>query len=221
MSEAPSERTRVRRLPERGAYDRATIDAIVDEALTCHVGIVVDGAPVVVPTIHARVGSTLYFHGSPASRLLRAMRRGEEVCVAITLLDGLVVARTAFANSMNYRSVVVFGEPRVVDDPAEKQLALDAITEHVLPGRTADSRPMTDKEIRATLVVAVPLDEASAKVRRGPPEDEAADRGVPIWAGVVPLRTVPGDPEPDPLLPPDVPVPDYLADYQRPGPSPG
>jgi nitroimidazol reductase NimA-like FMN-containing flavoprotein (pyridoxamine 5'-phosphate oxidase superfamily) len=217
MPEAPTSRTQVKRLPERGVYDRSTIDAILDEALICHVGFVHDGAPVVIPTIHARVGDTLYFHGSPASRMLRTMKAGDQVCVNVTLVDGLVVARAAFNNSMNYRSVVVFGEARVVEDPGEKRMALEAVTEHVLPGRWADSRPMTEKEYKGTLIVAVPLDESSAKVRTGPPGDDDEDYDLPIWAGVLPIAVVPGEPEDDPQLRVDVSVPGYLSHYQRPG----
>lgn len=216
MSEAPTPRTEVKRLPERGVYDRDMIDAILDEALISHVGFVHEGSPVVIPTIHARVGNTLYFHGSPASRMLRTMKAGDEVCVNVTLLDGLVVARAAFHNSMNYRSVVVFGQARVVDDPAEKRMALQAVTEHVLPGRWADSRPMTDKEYRGTSIVAVPLDEASAKVRTGPPGDDAGDYDLPIWAGVLPLAVVPGRPEDDPGLQVEAEVPAYIRRYRRP-----
>lgn len=218
--DAPSDRTRVRRLAERGVYDRADIDAILDEALICHVGFVHEGAPVVIPTIHARVGDTLYFHGSPASRMLREMKAGEEVCVTATLVDGLVVARAAFHNSMNYRSVVVFGTPTIVEDPDEKRMALEAVTDHVIPGRWADSRPMSDKEYRATLVASIPLTEASAKVRTGDPGDDDEDYDLPIWAGVLPLALTPGSPYPDAALRVDVEVPDYLRHYRRsPDPS--
>lgn len=210
---ASSDRTEVRRLPERAVYDRTTIEAIVDEALICHVGFFANGSPVVIPTIHARVDDILYFHGSPASRMLRGMKKGIEVSIAVTLLDGLVVARTPFNQSMNYRSVIVFGEARLVDDPDEKRLALKAVTDHVTPGRWEDSRPPSDKEIDGTLVLAVPLDEASAKVRIGPPGDDDEDIGLPYWAGVVPLSIVPGTPIPDEGV--DWPAPDYLADYRR------
>jgi nitroimidazol reductase NimA-like FMN-containing flavoprotein (pyridoxamine 5'-phosphate oxidase superfamily) len=216
MSQAPTRRTEVRRLPERGAYDRDLIESIIDEALICHVGFVHEGAPVVIPTIHARVDDTLYFHGSPASRMLRGMRSGEEICVTITLLDGLVVARAAFHNSMNYRSVVMFGVPRIVDDPAEKAMALEAVTEHVIPGRWADSRPMTDKEIKGTLVAALPISEVSAKLRSGGPKDDETDYDLPIWAGVVPLTMTPGEPVQDAELRVDVAVPAYVAGYRRP-----
>jgi nitroimidazol reductase NimA-like FMN-containing flavoprotein (pyridoxamine 5'-phosphate oxidase superfamily) len=217
MTQPPSTRTQVRRLPERGSYDPDFIYSILDEALICHVGFVHEGNPVVIPTIHARVEDELYFHGSPASRTLRSMRSGSTVSVNVTLLDGLVVARAAFHNSMNYRSVVVFGEPRIVDDPEEKWEALRAITEHVLPGRWADSRPMTEKEMKGTLVVALPVGESSAKVRRGGPGDEEEDYDLPIWAGVIPLSQVAGQPIGDPLQRFDnLPVPPYVADYRRP-----
>jgi hypothetical protein len=215
MSDAPSPRTQVRRLPERGAYDRDLINSILDEALICHVGFVHDDAPVVIPTIHARIGETLYLHGSPASRMLRSMRSGDEISVNVTLLDGLVIARAAFHNSMNYRSVVVFGSPRIVTDVAEKQSALEAITDHVIPGRWAESRPMTEKEFKGTLVVAIPLDEVSAKTRFGGPGDDDEDYDLPIWAGVLPLTMTPGEPVADPLLRFDVPVPNSMVDYSR------
>lgn len=220
MSDPTSPRVTVRRLPERGVYDRATIDAILDEALFCHVGFVRDGGPMVIPTIHARLGDTLYLHGSPASRMLRSMRAGNEVCVTVTLVDGLVMARAPFHSSLNYRSVVLLGVPRIVEDDAERRAAFEALTEHVAPGRWADSRQPTDKEFRATLVVAVPIGDASAKVRTGPPADDEDDYGLPIWAGVVPLRTVAGSPVADPRLADGVPVPNYLRRYERPDSRP-
>lgn len=219
MTQPPTERTRVRRLPERGVYEREAIDAIVDDALVCHVGFVHDGRPVVIPTIHARVGDTLYIHGSPASRMLRDMRQGDEVCVTVTLVDGLVVARAPFHSSMNYRSVVIFGVPAEITDPNEKWDAFRAITEHVTPGRWDDSRLPNNKEVRATLVFSVPLNEASAKVRTGPPEDDDEDYELPLWAGVVPLAIVAGEPIPDPVLPDGIGVPDYLVGYRRSGHS--
>ncbi len=219
MAQPPSKRTEVRRLPERGGYDRNLINSILDEALICHVGFVHDGAPVVIPSIHARISDTLYLHGSPASRMLRSMRSDDEISVNVTLVDGLVVARAAFHNSMNYRSVVVFGTPRIVTAYDEKWKALEAITEHVLSGRWVDSRPMTEKEMKGTLVVALPLDEASAKTRAGGPGDEDDDYELPIWAGVVPLAMTAGAPVVDPLLRVDAPTPPYVAEYQRPGGS--
>lgn len=213
MDTAPTARTEVHRLPERGVYNPGAIYAILDEAIFCHVAFVHDGAPVVIPTIHARVDDLLYFHGSPASRMLRSIQ-GIEVSVAVTILDGLVVARTPFHQSLNYRSVVVFGEARSVDDPEEKMLALSAVTEHVTPGRWTDSRPPTQKEVQGTLVLALPLDEASAKIRTGPPVDDEADLELPYWAGVLPMSLVPGEPIPDEGV--DRPAPQYLAGYERP-----
>ncbi len=212
MVDAPSGRTAVRRLPERGVYDQETIHSILDEAIFCHVGFIYDGSPVVIPTIHARAGDTLYFHGSPVSRMLRTIN-GTMVSVAATVLDGLVVARTPFHQSLNYRSVIVFGEARLVDDPDEKMLALRAVTEHVTPGRWSDSRPPNEKEVQGTLVLALPLDEASGKVRTGPPVDDQEDLELPYWAGVVPLSLVAGDPIPDEGV--GDPPPDYLARYRR------
>jgi len=190
-------RTTVRRLSDRGVYDRQAIHAILDEALICHVGFVVDGQPVVIPTIHVRVGDTLYFHGSAASRMLRSLRNGVEACVTVTLLDGLVLARSAFHHSMNYRSVVVFGKGREVTDREEKLQALDALVDHVVPGRAAVVRAPNELEIKQTLVIALPLAEASAKVRTGPPVDDEADYALDVWAGVVPIRLVKDEPVPD------------------------
>jgi nitroimidazol reductase NimA-like FMN-containing flavoprotein (pyridoxamine 5'-phosphate oxidase superfamily) len=217
MMEPPSKRTEVRRLAERGTYDRALIEAVLDEALICHVGFVHDGSPVVIPTIHARVGDTVYLHGSPAGRFLRTLATTEaEVCLTVTLIDGLVVAKAAVHNSMNYRSVVLFAAPRRVDDRTEKLLALEALTEHVLPGRWADSRPVTDKEIKGTLVVALPIDEASAKFRADGPKDDVEDTVLPIWAGVLPVTLELGSPVPDGTAPEGTPIPDYLETYRRP-----
>lgn len=208
----------MRRLAERGSYDRDEIYAILDEALICHVGIVAEGGyPVVIPTIHARSGDILYIHGSPASRLLRSMKAGDEVCVAVTLVDGIVVARSAFHNSMNYRSVVIIGEPRVVESSAEKLAALESVTDHVVSGRWAASRTITDKELKGTLVVALELNEASAKLRTGGPVDDEADYAEPIWAGVVPLSIAVGDPIADERLLDGIDVPGNIAEYTRPG----
>jgi nitroimidazol reductase NimA-like FMN-containing flavoprotein (pyridoxamine 5'-phosphate oxidase superfamily) len=208
----PSDRTRVRRLGERGHYDAQTIHAILDEALICHVGFVVNGQPVVIPTIHWRDGDTLYVHGSAASRMLRSLRDGVDACVTVTLLDGLVLARSAFHHSMNYRSVVVFGEAReVVDD--EKLRALDSLVEHVVRGRSAEVRAPNEKELRQTLVLALPIDEASAKIRTGGPVDDDEDYSLPVWAGVLPLQLTPGEPLPDRDVTSD--VPEYLKNYKR------
>jgi nitroimidazol reductase NimA-like FMN-containing flavoprotein (pyridoxamine 5'-phosphate oxidase superfamily) len=213
----PSERVRVRRLPERGRYEREVIDEVLDQALICHVGFVVDGQPFVIPTIHARDGDTIYLHGSPASRMLRTLGTGAPVCVTVTLVDGLVLARSAFHSSMNYRSVVLLGTARVVTDAEEKARAFDVLVEHVAPGRTAELRPPTEDEMRKTLVLAIAIHEASAKVRTGPPKDEPEDYALPIWAGVLPLSTVPEDPVPDPDMTEDLPVPPSVRSYARPG----
>src|SRR6266852_5487201 len=207
-----TDRTRIRRLPERGNYDRPTIDDILDEALICHVGFAVEGRPVVIPTIHTRVGDHLYFHGSPASGLLRTLRTGGvDACVTVTLLDGLVLARSAFHHSMNYRSVVVFGKAEEVVDREEKLRVLTALVEHVCRGRSADARGPNEKELKQTLVLELPIAEASAKIRTGPPKDDAEDYALPIWAGVLPLATVPLEPVADNAIA----VPDYVRRYRR------
>ncbi|HKI28912.1 MAG TPA: pyridoxamine 5'-phosphate oxidase family protein [Actinomycetota bacterium] len=211
----PSERTRVRRLPERGVYERDAIDAIVDEALICHLAYVQDGEPRVIPTIHARVGDILYVHGSNASRTLRATKGGAPVAAEVTLLDGLVLARSAFHHSMNYRSVVVYGRAREVTEPTEKFEAQRALVEHVVRGRSADARTPNDRELNQTTILAIPMDEASAKVRTGPPKDEDEDLELPVWAGVLPFTTLPGEPEADALLPNGIDPPSYLTDYRR------
>jgi len=210
-----SPRTTVKRLAKRGEYGRETINGIIDEALICHVGFVVDGSPVVIPTIHTRIGETLYFHGSAASRMLRSLRGGIDACVTITLLDGLVMARSAFHHSMNYRSVVVMGKGREVVDREEKLRVLDALVEHVCAGRVRDARPPNETELRQTLVIAMPLTEASAKIRSGPAADEEEDYALPIWAGVIPLAVTPSSPIDDERLAAGVTVPEYAARYQR------
>jgi hypothetical protein len=182
------EHLRVKREPQRGVYDRETIDAILDEALVCHLGFAVDGQPYVIPTLHARVGDRLYVHGSAASRMLRHAASDVRICVTVTLLDGLVLARSVFNHSIDYRSVVVLGTPRLVEEVAEKREALRAFTEHVAPGRWEEARQPTDQELKATWILSVPLDEASAKIRTGPPEDEPEDLDLPVWAGVVPIH---------------------------------
>lgn len=190
-------RTTVRRLPDRGVYDRGTIYAILDEALICHVGFAVDGQPFVIPMIHWRDGDTLYVHGSAASRMLRALRGGVDACVTVTLLDGLVLARSAFNHSMNYRSVVILGKAREVSGRDEKLRALDRLVRHITPERAAAVRPPNESELRQTLVLALPLAEASAKTRSGPPIDEEEDYALGVWAGVVPIAMVKGEPIPD------------------------
>lgn len=202
-----TDRTKVRRLANRGNYDRETIHAILDEALVCHVGFVVDGAPVVIPTIHWREGDRLYVHGSAASRMLRMLKDGVDACVTVTLVDGLVLARSAFHHSMNYRSVVVFGKARVVEGE-DKLHALDALVEHVVRGRSRELRPHKEIELKQTLVLALPLDEASAKIRTGGPVDDEEDYALPIWAGVVPLRLTAGEPIADRDV--TVGVPEYV-----------
>ena len=216
---APSERMRVRRRAERGRYERATVHAILDEALVCHVGFAVDGQPWVIPTAHARDGETLYVHGSPASRMLRSLSAGIDVCVTATLVDGVVLARSAFHHSLNYRSVVVVGRARAVDDAEERLRALRALVEHVARGRWAETRRPNARELAQTLVLALPLAEASAKLRTGPPLDDAEDLALPFWAGVVPLALAPGAPEPDPGLAPGIARPAYAEAYRRPAPE--
>jgi nitroimidazol reductase NimA-like FMN-containing flavoprotein (pyridoxamine 5'-phosphate oxidase superfamily) len=209
-------RTRVRRHPERGAYDRETIDAILDEALICHVGFVHDGQPYVIPTIHARDGDTLYLHGSPGSRMLRELKRGAAVCVTATLLDGLVLARSVYHHSMNYRSAVVLGRAREVAGRAEKLRAMERVVEHVVHGRWGDARQPSEAELKATTILALSLEEASAKIRSGGPSDDEADLGLPTWAGVVPLSLVAGAPIADSD---ERPAPPYAERYARGGSS--
>jgi uncharacterized protein len=211
----PTVRAKVRRLPERGAYDRATVHAILDEGFICHVAFTIEGQPFALPTGYARVGETLYLHGSTGSRL--GLRPNMDVCVTVTLLDGLVLARAAFHHSMNYRSAMALGCTRLVTDPAEKDAALSALVEHIVPGRGAEVRPADTKELAATAVLAVPLEDVSAKIRRGDPVDEDEDYDLPIWAGVLPLALVPGAPVPDSRLEESVPVPAHVAAWQRGG----
>ena len=210
-----TERTRVRRLPERAAYDRATVHAILDEGFLCHLGFVVDGQPYVIPTGYARVGETVFLHGSTGSRL--GLRPGMDVCVTVTLVDGLVLARSAFHHSMNYRSVMAIGRTRPVTDPGEKEAALRALVEHIVPGRSDEVRGGDSRELAATAVLALPLAEVSAKVRTGPPSDDEPDYAQPIWAGVLPLAVTPGEPAPDPVLDPSIPTPAHVASWSRPG----
>lgn len=218
MSKAPSERARVHRHPERAAYDRVTIDAILDEALICHLAwITPEGEPRMIPTIHVRVGDLLYVHGSQASRTLRALRAGATICIETTIVDGLVLARSTPKHSMNYRSVVVFGSPREVTDRDEMHIAQRALTDHVVPGRTAEARTPNDQEYKETAIFALPLDEASAKVRTGPPLDPDEDLALDVWAGVIPIRTVAGEPHPAPDLRPGIDPPAYVTRYRRPG----
>ena len=211
-----SEATTVRRLPRRGAYDAITIHDILDQGMVCHVGFVADGKPFVIPTTYVRIGEAVYLHGTPASRMMRALADGAEVCLTVTLLDGLVLARAAFHHSLNYRSVVVLGTGRAVEEPGEKRQVLRALTEHLIPGRWRDVRAPSDGELKRTQVVAVSIREASAKVRTGGPLDEEADYASPAWAGVVPLRLLPSEPVADARLAPGVPPPAYAARYDGP-----
>jgi uncharacterized protein len=202
MTDRPaSERTRVRREPKRGAYDRATIDAILDEGLICHLGFVHDGQPYVIPTLYARLGDELYVHGSSASRMLRTLDGGVDACLTVTLVDGIVLARSIFNHSINYRSVVVLGRATAVETD-EKPQALEALSARLVPGRWAEVRPPAANELKATSILRLPLDEASAKVRTGPPQDNEDDYSWPVWAGVIPLALAAGDPQPDPRLQP-------------------
>ena len=187
-------------MPARAAYEREAIDAILDEAMVAHLGFAHEGQPYVIPTLHARVGEEVYFHGSAGSRTIRALAAGAPVCLTVTLLDGLVLARSAVHHSVNYRSVVVFGAARPVEDLGERMAAIEAFTERLIPGRWEEVRAPTVKELKAIHVLALPLDEASAKVRSGGPVDDEEDHALDTWAGVVPLRTAAGDPIPDPLL---------------------
>ena len=208
-------RTTLRRLPKRGCFDRAAVNAILDEGLVCHVGFAAEDQPFVIPTTYAREGERLLIHGSAASRMLRTLAEGVPVCVTVTLLDGLVLARSAFHHSMNYRSVVVLGTAVEVTDPAAKEAALTAIVEHVVRGRSAQVRPPTALELKATTVLALPIDEASAKVRSGPPIDDEEDYTLACWAGVLPLTLVPGAPVSDPRLPAGTPAPANVTRYSR------
>jgi uncharacterized protein len=201
----PSPRTRVRREPHRGVYDRTAIDAVLDASLICHLAFVDADQPFAVPTLHARVGDVVYVHGSAAGRALRTLGAGAPACLTVTVVDGLVLARSAFEHSVNYRSVLLLGSLRAIDDPVEKSAALEAFTERLLPGRWAEVRRPTPKELAATSILAMPVDEASAKIRSGPPEDgDGPDGGLSIWAGTVPLETTWGEPVPDPSLGPGI-----------------
>ncbi len=211
----PTERTRVVREAHRGAYDRETIDKILDEGFVCHVGFFVDGQPYVIPTLFARVGDAIYFHGSAASRMLRNASNGISVCVTVTLTDGFVLARSVFNHSMNYRSVVAIGKATLVDVQEEKLEALHAFTEKIIAGRWNDARQPNEKELKATSILRLPLTEVSAKIRSGPVEDDAADYALPVWAGVIPLHLTPGAPIRDERCDASIPTPAYAARYKR------
>lgn len=216
MSESytPSARTRVVREPQRAVYDRAAVYEILDEAFICHLGFSVDGQPYVIPTSYGRSGDVLYVHGSAASRMLRRLSEGIPVCMTVTLLDGLVLARSVFNHSMNYRSVVVLGTATMVEDPEEKLKGLYAISEHIIPARWAEARQPNEKELKATTVLRLPIQEFSAKVRTGPPIDDEEDYSFPVWAGVVPLTTVAGQPISDERLIANS-IPEYIKEYSR------
>ena len=216
MTSSPSDRTAVRRKPDRARYDAETVHAILDEALYCHVGVVRDGSPVVIPTIHARDGDRLYLHGSPAAGMFRDSRRGVEICVTVTIVDGLVLARSARNHSLNYRSVVVFGRAQRIEDPAAKAHAFRVVTDHVVPGRWDRLRPMSDDDVRQTDVWSLDLAEASAKVRSGPPGDPEPDLALPIWAGVLPVGLVPvGPPVPEAHVPAGLEPPEHVLGWSR------
>ncbi len=217
--EPASDRATIRRYAHRAAYDRATIDAILDDGIVCHVGVVTaQGFPVVIPLAYGRDGDVVYLHGSAASRLFRTARtEGVEVCMTVTLVDGLVVARSTYNTDINYRSVVLIGQATEVRDLDEKRRGLEGLVEHVIPGRTADAREPTEKELRATMLLRLPIVEASAKVRTGWPDDNEEDYALPIWAGVVPIRTLQEPARPDPRLEGALGAPPYVTDYRRPG----
>jgi len=211
----PTGRTRVVREPQRGVYDRETIFKILDEGMVCHIGFSPDGQPFVIPTLYARVGDAIYFHGSAASRMLRGVEGGTNVCLTVTLTDGIVLARSVFNHSMNYRSVVALGKATLVEAPQEKLEALRAFTEKILPGRWKDARQPNEKELKATSILRLPLSEVSAKVRIGPPEDDEPDYALPVWAGVIPLRVVASAPIRDEKCDLGIPLPSYAAHYTR------
>jgi len=211
----PTDRTRVVREPHRGAYDRETICAILDEGLVCHIGFSVEGQAYVIPTMFARIEDAVYFHGSAASRMLRNLGAGIPVCLTVTLTDGLVLARSVFNHSMNYRSVVALGKVVLVEDAGEKLAALRAFTEKILPGRWNEARQPSEKELKATSILRLPLTEASAKLRVGPPEDDAEDYALRVWAGVIPLQLTPGAPIRDARCDASIPTPAYAENYRR------
>jgi len=210
----PTERTQFKRRPTRGSYDAETIFRILDEAFVCHVGFAVDGQPYVIPTTYVRLGDAIYIHGSAASRMLRTLAEGVQVCLTVTLIDGLVFARSAFHNSANYRSVVILGRATLVEPPEEKLRAMEALTEHIMPGRWKEIRPPSEQELKSVSVLRLALQEVSAKVRTGPPIDEEEDYQLPVWAGVLPLALSAGAPQPDSHVPKGT-VPPYVQGYSR------
>lgn len=215
MTLLQTERTKLKRLPKRGHFDRETVYGILDEGFICHIGFAPEGQPFVIPTGYARVDDKLYIHGSQASRMLRTLSGGVDACVTVTIVDGLVLARSAFHHSMNYRSVVIFGRATLVQDREEKMAALLALSEHFIRGRWADVREPTDQEMKLTTVLSLPLVEASAKVRSGPPLDDEEDYALPVWAGVIPLRLEAGTPVADERLMAGIEVPPCVREYKR------
>ena len=215
MTLLQTERTKLKRLPKRGHFDRETVYGILDEGFICHVGFAPQGQPFVIPTGYARVDDKLYIHGSQASRMLRTLSGGVDACVTVTIVDGLVLARSAFHHSMNYRSVVIFGRAEIVEDREQKISALVALSEHIVRGRWADVREPNEEELIKTTVLELPLVEASAKIRTGPPLDDEEDYALPIWAGVIPLSLVAGEPIKDPRLTQGIEVPEYARNYKR------
>jgi nitroimidazol reductase NimA-like FMN-containing flavoprotein (pyridoxamine 5'-phosphate oxidase superfamily) len=211
----PTDRTRLVREPHRAAYDRETIDKILDEGVVCHIGFTIESQPYVIPTMFARVGDALYFHGSAASRMLRGAGAGIAVCITVTLVDGLVLARSVFNHSMNYRSVVVLGKATLVDAPAEKIEALRAFTEKILPGRWNDARQPSEKELKATSILRLPITEASAKIRSGPAEDDAEDYALQVWAGIIPMKLTAASPVRDARCDAAIGLPQYLVNFRR------
>jgi nitroimidazol reductase NimA-like FMN-containing flavoprotein (pyridoxamine 5'-phosphate oxidase superfamily) len=207
-------RTTLKRRVQRGSYDRAVVNAILDEGLVCHIGFTVDGQPFVTPTTYARIDDRLYIHGSIASRMLKNLATGAPMCFTVTLLDGLVLARSAFHHSMNYRSVMVFGTAFEVKDPAERLRAFEAVVNHMMPGRFNATRQPDEQELKATSVLALDINEASAKVRNGPVSDAEEDYALPYWAGVLPMKLMPQSPIPDARLPAGVPVPVEVSTYR-------
>jgi nitroimidazol reductase NimA-like FMN-containing flavoprotein (pyridoxamine 5'-phosphate oxidase superfamily) len=217
MSEklSPTKKTTLKRIPKRGNFDREVINSILDEAFICHVGFVAEGQPYVIPTAYGRVGNDLYVHGSAASRLMRSLADGIDICVTVTLIDGLVLARSAFHHSINYRSIVIIGNAEMVTGDDEKRKALESFTEHLIPGRWNDVRPPTDLELKATIVLRLPINEASAKMRTGDPVDDEADYSLNVWAGVLPLALKAGEPIPDARLDPNIEPQEYVQRYKR------
>jgi len=213
----PTPRTTLKRLPKRGSHERETINQILDEGFICHVGFILEGQPFVIPTGYGRAGDKLLIHGSQASRMLRALKSGIDVCVTVTLIDGLVLARSAFHHSMNYRSVVILGRATLIENRPEKIAALLTLSEHMIPGRWKDVREPSEAELQQTTVLSLPIEEASAKIRTGPPLDDEEDYAMDVWAGVLPTRLRTEDPIADPRLPADIEIPDYVTGYARKG----